>query len=75
MADSGVTVPLGWYRGPTWWNPNPGHMWHTECPDLVRSGHDGLLFFWPDGTVSCAGCGRTADLGGHPFPVTAVTLL
>lgn len=68
-------MTVTWYQGPVAWNPNPGHRWHQDCPDGIGAGHDGLLFFWPDGTVSCAGCGLVTDLGDRLAPVTVVTLL
>lgn len=43
---------LPWHYGPTDWDPQPHHMWHTDCP----AGR-GEVMYDKDGSAYCLGCG------------------
>lgn len=42
---------LNWHYGPTDWNPDPGRMWHYDCP-----GGRGEVMYDKDGSAYCLGC-------------------
>jgi hypothetical protein len=45
---------LRWHYGPTDWDPEPGHMWHYDCP----AGR-GEVMIDGDGWAYCEGCEAT----------------
>lgn len=42
---------INWSYGPTDWDPNPGAMWHNDCP-----GERGEVYYDKGGGAYCLGC-------------------
>lgn len=51
-AEEHEVAELRWHYGPTDWNPDPGRMWHYDCPAGA-----GEVMYDKDGGAYCEGCG------------------
>ncbi len=51
-VDEREVAELRWHYGPTDWAPDPGRMWHYDCPAGM-----GEVMYDKDGGASCEGCG------------------